>query len=167
MLSNTRLVGFNRRQDFNAGGGGGDAHQYWRITSITLGAGGDYLEISDLQVFEDAANVTANATVTSSEVPLSDPGSPLSNLTDNNVGTRCYWPAANVQTGESFWIKFDFGAAQILNGVTQAGFDTSSRYMAAFSLQYSDNDSDWTTFGSKANLTYPGNGTFSNVYTFP
>lgn len=144
----------------------GDAHRYWRITNIQLGAGGDYLEISELQMLEGTTNLTGSATKTSSTAPLGSSGGGLSDLFDGSTGTRCYWTSATIHTGQSFWIKFDFGSDQVVDGVKQGGFDTSSRYMAQFTLEYSDDDTNWTAYGTQTGLTYPGNSTLSSTYSF-
>jgi hypothetical protein len=39
--------------------------------------------------------------------------------------------------------------------------------MQGFTLQWSDDDSTWTTLGSKSGLSYPGNNTLSGLYSFP
>lgn len=137
-------------------------HRYWRIKDIQTGGG--FLEISELRLFVGGDDVTAFASKTSSHVPTEA----LSNLFDGLLNTRCYWPEATVEGG-SFWIEFDFGANQErpVDGVKQGGFDTSSRYMHAFTLEYSDDGSTWFSAGSKSGLTYPGNYTLSGLYSFP
>jgi hypothetical protein len=49
----------------------------------------------------------------------------------------------------------------------QAGFDTSTRYISAATLQYSDNASSWTTAGMLNNgvsMPYHGNNAFGPFY---
>ena len=142
---------------------GTQSHRYWRLTNIQV-PGGGFLEISEVALYNGASDVTSGATVTSSDTPAV--GS-IGDIVDSNTGTRCYWTEATVEAGESFWIKFDFGAAQTVDGVQQAGFDTSTRFMVDFDLQYSDDDSTWTSLGMKIGLPYPGNNTFSSTYAFP
>jgi len=138
-------------------------HRYWRINGINL-PGGSHLEISELHLFTDSTDVTANATISASHTTSF--GS-VSSLVDNNTSTRCHWPAATVEGG-SFSINFDFGfeGEVQINGVKQAGYNTNDRYMESFTLQHSDNNTDWTTLGSKTGLTYPGNNTYSSLYSF-
>jgi len=100
--------------------------------------------------------------VTASTAPTNS----LDFLTDNDTATRCYWDASTAEDS-AFWIQYQFGTAQAVDGVKQAGFDTSDRYMAGFTLQWSDNGSTWTTLGSKSGLSYPGNNTLSSLYTIP
>jgi hypothetical protein len=42
-----------------------------------------------------------------------------------------------------------------------------NRHMSAFTLQYSTNDTTWTTLGSKSGLSYPGPTELSSLYSFP
>lgn len=140
------------------------AHRYWRITNVSV-PGTNLLEISELQLFEGGNPVNALASKSSSHVPTE----PFSNLFDGSLTTRCYWSNAVVESGTSFWIKWDFGSGfdTKVDGVKQGGFDNSGRYMDGFTLQWSDDNAAWTTLGSKAGLSYPGNNTLSSLYTFP
>lgn len=140
--------------------GGSEAHQYWRVTGISV-PGGTYLEISELQFM--TAGVRQVGTMDSSESPLF--GS-VSDLNDNNLFNRCYWLRA-VAEGSGFFVRVAFATAKAIDGVAQGGFDTSDRYMAGFTLEYSDDNSSWTPLGSKSGLSYPGNNTLSSVYSFP
>lgn len=144
---------------------GTDAHRYWRINGINIPSA-DLLEISELQVLENSSNVTASALTTVQADP--DVFGVASSLFDGNLATRCVWTNA-VAEGAGFWIKFDFGIGveKEINGVKQGGFDTATRYMESFTLQWSDDNVNWTTLGSKSGLTYPGDNTLSSEYTFP
>lgn len=136
--------------------------RYWRIVGLSVPAG-DYFEVSEIQLLEGGVNVNGSATVTSSHTPTF----PFSYLTDGQLNTRCYWSAL-VAEGADFWIKWDFGAGvnKAISGVKQGGYDTSARYMYAFTLQYSDDGANWTPLGSKSGLAYPGNFTLSSEYAF-
>ncbi len=46
-----------------------------------------------------------------------------------------------------------------------AGFDTASRYPTDITLQWSDDNSSWTTFGTWSGLTYPGDNAWGPVLT--
>ena len=164
------------------GGAGGDgvvivryqfkgAHQYWRINGITI-PGGGFFEISELTMVDTSTSphtsLVSAATKTSSDAPA---GGSLNDIFDNNLSTRCFWSEATAED-PNFWIKFDFGGGspdgyQRVTGVEQGGFDTSTRYMSAFTLQWSDDDSTWIDAGSKSGLSYPGNNTLSETYDFP
>lgn len=137
---------------------------YWRIRGITLGAGASYLEISELQVLQDGVNITSSATKTASTNP--DVLGTLADLYDGSTATRPIWNAATA-TNASFWLKFVFATAKTLNGFKQAGYDTSSRYIAGFTMQYSSDNVNWLDFATKSGLTYPGNNTLSPLITLP
>ncbi len=143
---------------------GAGAHRYWRIVDITI-PGGGFFEISEIRVFENSVDVTADATKTSSSAPGF--GS-LSHLFDNNLSTRPWWTEA-IAEDPAFWIQLDFGFGgdRAIDGLKQGGFDNSLRYMSGFSVEHSDNGTDWTLFATKSGLTYPGNNTLSSEYALP
>lgn len=146
------------------GGGGGGGHRYWRITNIDLN-GGAYLEISEVSLLVGGSEVDSIATKTPT---VGETVGPYSNLFDGNLSSRAYWPAETVEVGTSFALKWDFGAGneQDVDGAKQGGHDTADRYMYGFDVQWSDDDSSWTTAGSFTGLTYPGNHTLSSLYSF-
>lgn len=135
------------------------AARYWRFKSLQI-PGGGFLEISELQLFEGATQRTG--TLTSSVSPTS--GS-VSDLGDNNLNTRCYWFEATAED-PSFWIKFDFGSGNAYNidGFKQGGFDNSSRYIQSCVVEYSNDNTNWTSISNTiSGLTYPGNYTLSSI----
>ncbi len=144
-----------------AAGGGGANHRFWRFTGISSGS---LLEISEIQLLVGATVVSEGKTYSSFTPP--ETGFALANLFDGSLSTRCYWFSAGY-SDPSFYIKIDLGSAMAVDGVKQAGFDTSDRYMTAFTLEYSDDNSTWTTAATKSGLAYPGNNTLSTVYSVP
>jgi hypothetical protein len=147
------------------GSGGSSPHRYWRIIDIECpDAPPGYFEISEIQVLELDVNVTGDATKTSSSAP--DTIGTLADLFDGNLSSRAAWTLV-VAEDAAFWIKFDFAGGDVaVDGVKQGGYDNPGRYMQEFTLQWSNNDSDWTTLGTKTGLTYPGNNTLSAEYSF-
>jgi large exoprotein involved in heme utilization and adhesion len=141
------------------------AHRYWRLVSLGLPTGGSFLEISELQVLDETStNVTASATKTASTNP--DVAGALADIFDGNLSTRCTW-SDTVALAAAFWIKFDFSGGDVdIRGVKQGGFDTANRSLERFKLQFSDDDSTWTTLNVKNGLAYPGNNTLSSLYAF-
>lgn len=136
------------------------AHRYWRIRALTVP--GTFLELSELQLFNGATRVDVPATVTSSSAPE---GGSLADLKDGNTSTRAYW-SQTVAQNAAFWIAWDFGTATEVNAVKQGGYDTASRYMSAFTAQWSDDGTSWTDIAAFASLVYPGNGTLSIAYSW-
>jgi hypothetical protein len=123
--------------------------------------GGGFLEITELRLYRYGLQ-NSSGTISSSSAPTNA----VTSLTDGNLGSRCYWAEAVVEN-PAFWIKFSFASAVEINGVAQGGYDGNRlRYMESFTLQYSDDDTNWTTLGRKTGLTWPGAGTLSSFYTF-
>jgi hypothetical protein len=134
-------------------------HKYWRIRDLVVP--GAFLEISELQLYAYGVAVSG-FTMTQQQ---DDGGGALTSLYDNNVGTRVSWLAATANN-PAFWLKWTFSTPRGIDGVKQGGFDTADRYIQAFTLQYSDDDLNWVTVGSKTGLAYPGNFTLSALYVF-
>lgn len=134
------------------------AARYWRINAVTVP--GTFLELSELQFL--SGSTVFSGTFTSNVAPTN----PIARLSDGLLNASCYWTQAQAQDS-GFYIQLDLGSSPgIVDGVKQGGFDTSTRTMTAFTLQYSSNGTDWTTKGSKSGLSYPGNNTLSTTYTF-
>jgi len=141
-----------------AGGGGGASHRYWRWINIAVN--GDHLEISELRVVNGSTRLPA--TMSTSTAPSIGA---VSTLADDNLDTRAYnWPQADVQAG-GFWVMADLGTAQVVTGMQIGSYDTSYRYPTDITLQWSDDNSSWTTFGSWSGMTYPGYKTWGPVLT--
>lgn len=136
------------------------AHRYWRILALTVP--GPFFEPSELQLFDGATRVDAAATITSSSAPV---GGSLADLRDGSLTTRAYW-SQTVAQNAAFWIAWDFGTATEVNAVKQGGYDTASRYMSAFTVQWSDDGTGWTDIAAFASLDYPGNSTLSTAYSW-
>lgn len=139
----------------------GDPHLFWRVTNISVP--GSLLEIAELQMLIGPSVVSEGQTYDSETVPNFNF---ILAIFNGVLSDRCYWDASVVEDPD-FWIEVEFGSPVAIDGVRQAGFDTSSRYMDAFTLEYSDDGSTWFEYGSKSGLTYPGNNTLSSIYTFP
>lgn len=145
-----------------SGGGGSAAHRYWRFINLDV-LDATFFEISELQLLVDATVVSEGKTYASSVAP---DGLVIGNLFDGNTSTRCYWTITHAED-PGFYISIDLGSDMEVNGVKQAGFDDSARYMQGFTLQYSDDNANWTTATTKSGLTYPGNNTLSSTYSVP
>ncbi len=134
------------------------AHRYWRVVDISI-PGGGLLEIGEWQLFNGASRVDASATLSSSSSPSF--GS-VADLKDGSVSTRVYWDESTVEN-PAFWIKWDFGSAQTVDGTRFSGYDNSTRYPSGFTFQWSDDNSSWTTQRSVSGVSYPGNNTYTDV----
>jgi hypothetical protein len=141
--------------DSTPGGGSGGAHRYWRINGIAV-SGGNF-ELSELRLFDGSVDLTQIEYTSSSAPTLA-----LSNLFDGSLGTRCQW-SQSVANDAAFWIKADFKVPRPIDVIKMGGFDTANRYPSQFDLQWSDDNSSWTTQASITGLTYPGNNTLSGA----
>jgi len=150
---------------FPAAGGGGSgagSHRYWRFVNLSV-TDATFFEVAELQLLDGVTVVSGGKTYSSQVAP---DGLALSNLFDGNLSTRCWWTKTHIEdTG--FYIQIDLGSSMLVDGVKQAGFDDSARYMNGFTLQSSDDGSTWLTATTKTGLSYPGNSTLSSTYSVP
>ena len=116
-----------------------EQHRYWRIY-ITESTSGSTLLISLYEV-EFRATLGGVDQCNGGSVFASHANSESYKLFDNNSSS--YW--VNGSPGEPTWFRYDFGAGQ---GVSVAEVRLLPRYASqspkAFSLQFSDNDLDWS-----------------------
>lgn len=146
-----------------ASAGGGSGHRYWRWINIAVDGG--YLEISELRVVNGSTPLSvAAATAATAPAGGSSGNGVVAELMDDSTSTRTYWTAAAAEDS-GFWIRVDLGSPQVVTGMQMAGFDNSGRYPTDITLQWSDDDSSWTTFGTWSGLTYPGDNAWGPVLT--
>ena len=136
-------------------------HRYWQFIDLLVTEAG-FFEVAEIQLLTGSTVVSEGKTYSS----FSAPTLALGNLFDGSTATRCYWTKTQIETS-GFYIRIDLGTAMDVDGVKQAGFDDSARYMNGFTLQYSDDGTAWTTYATKTGLTYPGNNTLSSTYSVP
>lgn len=136
---------------FGAAGPAGGSHRYWGLKDFVVS--GSTMELSEIQFL--AAGVIVAATMTTNT------GSNGALIVDNSLSTSNYWPTASAVTH-----TFDFKAAHAIDNVRIGSFDTSSRHPTGFTLQYSDDNSSWTTAHTVSGNTYPGANTYNSVFSF-
>lgn len=124
--------------------------KYWRMTNITTS--GNDLEIAEIQLLVDGINANGEATITGT----TPNNPPLSALFDGSTGTRAYW--ANVS---GVYFHWEFPTVKTITQVKLGAWDTSSRHPTGFTLQYSTDNSNWTTAYVATGITYPGNGNYN------
>jgi hypothetical protein len=131
---------------------------YWRIKSLATIE--NYLELNELQFFSGATRLTG--TYTASTAPT---GGVLTSLNDDDPTTAAgYWTQAVAQNA-GFWIKIQLSSAQVVTGIKQARYDIPQRHVRAFTLEYSNDDVNWTAAGSASNIADPGARTLSSLIT--
>lgn len=132
--------------------------RYWRVKDIVVPAT-DFLELAEWHLFYQGLRVDQTATLSSYSAPLID----ITRLKDASFATQCSWTKAAV-SDPAFWIKWDFGAATDVDGTRFAGFGSDDRYPSGFRLEWSTNDTDWTTLIVTSGIPRPGGQTFSAFY---
>jgi len=144
------------------------SYRYWRITDISI-PGGGYLEISELQFLKNGVVVNDDGAKTSSTPPeVAASTYPFSMLFDGIIGSssRTLWYESTAED-PSFWIKIDFGAntnVTPVNGIKQAGYSDSDRYMDSFRLEASQDDTVWHNVKYVTNIPWTGQYTLSSEY---
>lgn len=136
-----------------ASAGGGSGHRYWRWTGFAWS--GERVDISELRVVNGSTPIAADMTSSSSPSYYG-----LYYLTDGSFGSACTWwnPAG-------LWIVADLGSAQEVTGMQVGSAGNPGEYPTDVTLQWSDDNSSWTTFGTWSGLTYPGDYTAGPVLT--
>lgn len=124
-------------------------HRYWRVY-ITMGTYGStsYCGFSEIELRESlgGADVTGSGTASANSTEL---GNVAANAVDNNTSTQ--WYANSVMP---CWWKYDFGAGNAKSIVEMAIDPAAIPYCPRdFQLQYSDDDSAWTTAFTVQNYT--------------
>lgn len=135
---------------FEFAAAGGVGHRYWRITNVVTTAGSEFAEV-ELELWENGST-RADAPSTSISTDSGIFFGSLANLIDSDlVGARCHffpWTTGKV-------ITWDFGV-----GVTKAvtghkRVDYQSNYApSTMDLQYSDDNSTWTLYGTASGLSF-------------
>lgn len=144
---------------FAAAGGGAGAHRYWRINS-TANGGATETAIVELQMYESefGPNVCTGGTASAS-----------SNLTGygpedafdgflGDTGTSSSIISAWAGATNAEWLAYDFGLGNdkeiVAIGIHGRQSAWTTQMPTAFSVQYSDNGSTWTTAWSESGLSW-------------
>lgn len=122
-------------------------HRYWRILMTTHSTDGVFDGLSRLRWFYGASielsTMGTNAAASSIQAGSADS---VVNTTNSTTGLLQYGSGTATQ-----WISKDFGvgyAPAITSFTIGPNKDAAGRTWAAFDLQYSDDNSSWTTLGS-------------------
>lgn len=151
--------------------GGGSGHRYWRLR-ITGFQSAAWIIIGEVQFrIGGVSQMPVMTGYTTAGVTVTDSGSypPASlygwNAFDGAVGTQTAHNWAKQTPANPEWLKVDFGA-RALAGLTSVAIaprstDGAAYICTAFAVDYSDDDSGWTTVLSRSGLTTGwANGTF-------
>lgn len=130
----------------NPSSGAAPGHRYWRI-NVTANAGSgastSFAEV-EMRTSVGGADVTGSGTASGGG---GFTGSTPANAFDNNSSTL-YAPS-----GSSGWLKYDFGVNKdiVEIAISHGGGAGITTMPQTFTIQYSDDDSSWTTLGSTIN----------------
>lgn len=134
------------------------AARYWRLVGIETYAGGD-LELSEIHLYGQSGRVDQAATLTCSHAPIAGT---LANLQDDNTATVCRFAGAAVRSS-GFALQWDFGAPADVAFVRPASAASAERFVAACSLQRSDDLVSWVQVSTFGRFPWPGAGQFSEI----
>lgn len=148
----TGKAGAIQRVDDAAAAG---AHRYWRILVNAIQSGA-YVSIVEMEMRESigGADATGSGTAAASSTYTAE-GATAAKAFDN-VTTYPGW--TNNADGAGCWLSYDFGLGvtkqivEVTIRVRNDGFYAQAP--TAFSIQWSDDNSSWTTSWSASGLTY-------------
>jgi hypothetical protein len=131
------------------------AHRYWRILVNAIQSGA-YVSIVEMEMRESigGADATGSGTAAASSTYTAE-GATAAKAFDN-VTTYPGW--TNNADGAGCWLSYDFGLGvtkqivEVTIRVRNDGFYAQAP--TAFSIQWSDDNSSWTTSWSASGLTY-------------
>lgn len=115
------------------------AHRYWRV--LGHGGIGSFTGLAEIQMRETLGGPTVTTGGTASATLPIQSGSAAA-VFDGNLTTQVQW-SGNAQK----WVAYDFGAGNekdIIEFAIAPNKDVANRTWTRFTLQYSDNGTDWT-----------------------
>lgn len=131
-----------------APGGGGSAHRYWRLLVSTNEVNSFEVTSSTLAIAEiELRETISGSDVTGSGTASADStsgGTTAADAFDNNTATK--WSSGTA--GYPHWIKYDFGSGNdksIVEVALTSPSSTPTQCARDFDVQWSDDDSAWTT----------------------
>lgn len=150
-------------QSFPPGFPVGNSHVYWRIINLTVAL--SLWEGSEITVCISGVEQNALVLEHTAFVPPDIAGT-TANMFNSLVNDRFVYTQAAAQDA-SFFVRWKFSGAAAVDGVQQGFYDTDGRHINGFTLQSSDDDSSWTTVGSKSGLAFGSAHAYSSIYSFP
>lgn len=138
------------------------SHRYWRVLVDDINNTWQYINLSEAQF--RATSGGSDLTSGGSAIVSGSIGGSPANLYDDDTGTL--W-ASNPGGDGNVWFGYDFGVGNE-NNITEIAITTgdSDTTPQDFSIQYSDDNSSWTTVWSVTGETSWTNGE-TRVFTAP
>jgi hypothetical protein len=119
-----------------AGGGGGSGHRYWRLV-VHSTTGGNNMDVSEIELRSSIGGADQTGSGTASSATGT-----AANAVDGNLGT--VWSSSGGGGYPLYW-TYDFGAGNEKDIVEIALAGNQSSMPVKFDLQWSDDNSSWTT----------------------
>ena len=127
------------------------AHKFWQMLAFTAPTPAT-LELSTAHLYLGAARVDVGAALSANAAPTGA----LTNLSDTNLTTGCYWASG----GSAVVLTWEFPAPQAVDGAMLGARTTSSRFPLAFMLRGGDTTTgtgpspEYTTYKFFGGLKY-------------
>lgn len=118
------------------------AHRYWRIYITQKGTDPTFCNVSEIELRSSIGGADQTGSGTASASSFQGGGFEASKAVDNNTSTLWAFTAAINQ-----WFKYDFGSGNdtdVVEVSLRAG-GTGTQMWRGWELQYSDDDSSWTS----------------------
>lgn len=126
------------------------AHRYWRLYCFN-GLRDNHFDIKEIELRTSIGGADVTTPTSTVSASSQSAGFEAPKAFDNNTGTTWYTPATNLPA----WIKVDFGAGNEKDIVEVALMAWNLTEMVSeFELQWSDDNSSWTTLYKILNYTW-------------
>lgn len=126
--------------------------RYWRVVGIETYGGGD-LELGGFHWYAGGTRIDASATLTCNSVPVSGT---LANLQDTDTATTTRFSGSQVRSG-GFRLVWDFGTP-VVDPYPRIAAAAVDKFIGWGTLQYSSDNTTWTTDTLFGRVIYPGFG---------
>lgn len=124
-----------------------ESHRYWRV-NITSNNGAADTGFLELELYDAllGKNITSGGTASALQSTF---GYGPEQLFDGSFQSNSGWRSTSMPT----WAQYDFGTAKSIYGFGIHGTNTAGQGPKDFELQWSDNNSTWTTYITVTNQT--------------
>lgn len=140
--------------------GGGGGHRYWRI-NMTANGGGSVAALLEMQFHTEANGFGLDSLEGGTESASSSFGSghdPTGAIDDNLFDTSPNNSWASTASSFPHWWKYDYGAGNECDvcgvGIIARAGSNANQVPTAFDIQWSDDNSAWTTKWSETGLSW-------------
>lgn len=125
--------------------------RYWRVNGFVTNRGD--MGLYEIQLHNNSGNQNSSATVTGTMPSVNS----IANVIDGNLTTSAFW-----STTSNLYLKWDFGASNQISGIKMVGAN-ADYFPSELTVQYSDDDLNWTTQKTITGISYPGSATYTDL----